>query len=25
LLPIGIPDESPESHRKPIEELTQFQ
>jgi nitroreductase len=25
LLPIGIPDESPEGHRKPIEELTQFQ
>jgi nitroreductase len=24
LLPIGIPDESPEGHRKPIEELTQF-
>src|SRR4030066_732853 len=24
LLPIGIPDESPESHRKSIEELTQF-
>ncbi|PIV24905.1 MAG: nitroreductase [Deltaproteobacteria bacterium CG_4_8_14_3_um_filter_45_9] len=24
LLPIGIPDESPESHRKPLEELTQF-
>jgi nitroreductase len=24
LLPIGIPDEFPESHRKPIEELTQF-
>jgi nitroreductase len=24
LLPIGLPDESPESHRKPIEELTQF-
>jgi nitroreductase len=25
LIPIGIPDESPESHRKPIEELTQFE
>jgi nitroreductase len=24
LLPIGIPDESPEGHRKPLEELTQF-
>jgi nitroreductase len=24
LLPIGLPDESPEGHRKPIEELTQF-
>jgi len=24
LLPIGIPDESPEGHRKSIEELTQF-
>jgi nitroreductase len=24
LLPIGVPDESPESHRKPIEGLTQF-
>jgi nitroreductase len=24
LLPIGIPDESPEGHRKPIEEFTQF-
>jgi nitroreductase len=24
LLPIGVPDEFPESHRKPIEELTQF-
>lgn len=24
LLPIGLPDESPESHRKSIEELTQF-
>lgn len=25
LLPIGIPDEFPEGHRKPIEELTQYQ
>jgi len=25
LLPLGIPDESPEGHRKPIEEFTQFQ
>ena len=25
LLPVGIPAESPEGHRKPIEELTQFQ
>ena len=25
LLPIGIPDESPEGHRKPIEEFIQFQ
>jgi len=25
LLPLGIPDESPESHRKPIEEFTEFQ
>jgi len=24
LLPIGVPDESPEGHRKPLEELTQF-
>jgi nitroreductase len=24
LLPIGIPDESPEGHRKPLEELIQF-
>lgn len=24
LLPIGIPDESPEGHRKPLKELTQF-
>lgn len=24
LLPIGLPDESPESHRKPIEEFIQF-
>jgi len=24
LIPIGIPDESPEGHRKPLEELTQF-
>ena len=24
LLPIGIPDESPEGYRKPLEELTQF-
>ncbi len=25
LLPLGIPDESPEGHRKPIEEFMQFQ
>jgi len=25
LLPLGIPDESPESHRKPIEEFIEFQ
>jgi nitroreductase len=25
LLPLGIPDESPEGHRKPIEEFTEFQ
>ena len=25
LVPIGIPDESPEGHRKPLEELIQFQ
>jgi len=25
LLPIGIPDESPEGHRKPIEEFIEFQ
>jgi nitroreductase len=24
LLPIGVPDESPEGHRKPIEDFTQF-
>ena len=24
LIPIGLPDESPEGHRKPIEEFTQF-
>ena len=24
LLPVGTPDESPEGHRKPIEEMTQF-
>jgi nitroreductase len=24
LLPIGIPDESPEGHRKPLEDFTQF-
>jgi nitroreductase len=24
LIPVGVPDESPEGHRKPIEELTQF-
>ena len=24
LLPVGIPDESPEGHRKPIEDFTQF-
>jgi len=25
LIPIGLPNESPEGHRKPIEEFTQFQ
>jgi nitroreductase len=24
LLPVGVPDESPEGHRKPIEDFTQF-
>ena len=24
LIPVGTPDESPEGHRKPIEEITQF-